>query len=101
MNSGYRFQLPFSSTNATSTAESGSELNSRDCARNHFTSSDGHTSASVEIADEANFDVNLRSSCIECCFLSECPVAGKKGTPKLDVLLGTYRIRALKKRCLV
>lgn len=61
-------------------------------------SSDG---SPLEIEEEVIFDINLRSSCLDCAFLANCPVAEKRGTPKLDVLIGTYRITALKKRCLV
>jgi hypothetical protein len=54
-----------------------------------------------EFQTVTELDINLRSSCIDCKFVMSCHVATKSGTPKLDVLLGTYRFNALEKRCLV
>ncbi|MHB1907918.1 MAG: hypothetical protein ACYCQJ_03480 [Nitrososphaerales archaeon] len=55
----------------------------------------------LETQEEINFDINLRSSCLDCQFLNCCVVSEKKGTPRLDVLIGTYRASALKKKCLI
>jgi hypothetical protein len=54
-----------------------------------------------ETGEEMKFDINLRSSCLDCQFLVSCPIAEKEGTPKSDVLVGTYSLKALKKGCLV
>lgn len=55
--------------------------------------------AHVEIDSE--LDINLRSTCLACKFLANCPVAEERSAPDKDVLLGSYRFRALKERCLV
>lgn len=50
---------------------------------------------------ESELDINLRSACLACRFLANCPVAEERSTPDRDVLLGSYRFGALKERCLV
>jgi hypothetical protein len=46
-------------------------------------------------------DINLRSSCIGCQFILNCPIAKKTRMPKSDVLLAAYGLKALVRRCLV
>ncbi|MGA2874724.1 MAG: hypothetical protein ABSE82_04200 [Nitrososphaerales archaeon] len=53
------------------------------------------------IHEELAFHVNLRSSCLACKFVSNCPVVDESASPNSDVLIGTYRISALMTRCLV
>ena len=57
--------------------------------------------AGSEEPQEKNFEINLRQCCIDCQFLPSCPVAQEKGGPETDQLLGTYRLSALTKRCLL
>lgn len=53
------------------------------------------------LAEIAEIDVNLKSSCIACPFVAVCDVTDARASPDLDVLLGTYRFLALKEKCLV
>ena len=56
----------------------------------------------VRIMHEARaLDINLRSSCLACEFVSNCPVVDASESPDFDTLIGTYRFSALKTRCLV
>ncbi|MGI0081264.1 MAG: hypothetical protein ACRECH_16780, partial [Nitrososphaerales archaeon] len=45
--------------------------------------------------------INLRHSCVDCAFVISCPIAQQRGAPDTDVLVGSYRISALKERCLL
>ncbi len=54
---------------------------------------------SLPLAEQ--FDINLRQSCIDCAFVISCPIAQEKGGPDIDVLVGSYRVAALKERCLL
>ncbi|MHB8566538.1 MAG: hypothetical protein ACYC7D_09590 [Nitrososphaerales archaeon] len=53
------------------------------------------------VKDTEELDVNLRSSCLACNFLTSCAVADEKSSPDHDALLGSYRFGALKERCLL
>ncbi len=55
--------------------------------------------ATAEVPRE--LDINLRSSCLACSFITSCAVAERKSSPDYDVLIGSYRINALKERCLL
>ena len=50
---------------------------------------------------DEQLSINLRHSCVDCEFVISCPVAQQKGGPEVDVLVGSYRIGALKERCLL
>ncbi|MHB1909072.1 MAG: hypothetical protein ACYCQJ_09430 [Nitrososphaerales archaeon] len=45
--------------------------------------------------------LNLRENCLDCKFIENCPVVESNASPEHDVLIGSYRISALKSRCLL
>jgi hypothetical protein len=45
-------------------------------------------------------EINLRSSCLACKYVSFCPVVDESASPDTDTLLGSYSFKALKTRCL-
>ena len=99
---GHRFQIQISATFFYPTYHSHGEASGKlDQGSSHHVSQRTLSTSALEIEDKIKFDINLRSSCLDCQFLSSCPIAEKRGTPKLDVLLGTYSSKALSKRCLV
>ena len=53
------------------------------------------------VSEEREMEINLRSSCLDCQFLSNCPIVEKKSSPESDVLIGSYRFRALNDKCLL
>jgi hypothetical protein len=72
----------------------------------------GKNSASIKVtmrSDELEscrplieeIDLNLRSSCLACAFVSNCIIAEARASPDLDVLVGSYRFLSLKDKCLV
>lgn len=63
------------------------------------TESVSKTQDPLQLDDELS--INLRHSCIDCPFVVGCPVAQQSGGPDVDVLVGSYRVSALKERCLL
>ncbi|MHB1867858.1 MAG: hypothetical protein ACYCPP_02830 [Nitrososphaerales archaeon] len=45
-------------------------------------------------------EINLRSSCLACKYVSFCPVVDESASPDKDTLIGSYNFKALKTRCL-
>ncbi|MHB1868551.1 MAG: hypothetical protein ACYCPP_06350 [Nitrososphaerales archaeon] len=60
-----------------------------------------NASGITSMREERDLDINLRSSCLACEFVSNCPVVDVSASPDSDTLIGTYRFSALKTRCLV
>jgi hypothetical protein len=64
-----------------------------------------HVEATVNdgksVALDEQFNINLRQSCLDCPFVISCPVSQERGGPEMDVLVGSYRVAALKERCLL
>jgi hypothetical protein len=45
-------------------------------------------------------EINLRSSCLACRYISFCPVADESASPDADWRVGRYTFRSLKTMCL-